>query len=498
MNPAGELQTQPARRKFFRRAVRTFPTTHETAYRIVPWPAWVLFGVAVLVELFTANPLLSVASTLLIPIFMSLLWRKDEPPVLLFACGLQWLQVSTIIYYADFCHVNLSALTADNELVRAIWLSLLGLLALALGMRLALAGKIVSAGPQARSDIVNWSPLRLFAVYLAAFILFGAMKWIAFRVPQITQALVALANVKWVLFFLLAYTVIQKRRGIVLLALVVLLEFGVGFLAFFSAFKSVVFLLLIALLVTRSRFTPRQIALGSFLAVSLLAACIVWTGIKDEYRGFLNQGTGEQVVLVPVKERIRKLTQLLLSAKKETFAARADALVTRISYVKYFSLTIANVPLNLPHENGRLWLSAVEHVMKPRLLFPDKPAIDDSERTSKYTGTFVAGAERGTSISMGYMAESYVDFGAAGMFAPIFLLGIFYGLVYRWFVLQSGFKAAGFAIATTILVFNAANFETSNVKIIGGVLIGVIVMAAIQWTVLPAFMSWMNQTWRTR
>ncbi len=73
----------------------------------------------------------------------------------------------------------------------------------------------------------------------------------------------------------------------------------------------------------------------------------------------------------------------------------------------------------------------------PRFLFPDKPVLDDSERTRTYTGMNVAGMEQGTSIGIGYIGESYVDFGPVKMFAPIFLLGLLYGLIYRFFVTKT-------------------------------------------------------------
>src|SRR5204863_3861183 len=131
-------------------------------------------------------------------------------------------------------------------------------------------------------------------------------------------------------------------------------------------------------------------------------------------------------------------------------------------YVKFFALTIENVPANIPYENGTLWLGTVNHVLMPRFLFPNKPAIHDSERTRYYTGIKVAGPEEGTSIGIGYMAESYVDFGPVGMFVPILFLGMLYGLIYRFFVHRYPVKVVGFAMATSVLIFRAYNLETSN------------------------------------
>ena len=40
----------------------------------------------------------------------------------------------------------------------------------------------------------------------------------------------------------------------------------------------------------------------------------------------------------------------------------------------------------------------------------------------------------GTSISVGYMAENFVDFGFPGMLGGLFVIGLMYGLVIRYFM----------------------------------------------------------------
>jgi len=115
----------------------------------------------------------------------------------------------------------------------------------------------------------------------------------------------------------------------------------------------------------------------------------------------------------------------------------------------------------------------------PRFLFPDKKSIDESEMTNKYTGLGVAGSDRGTSISIGYMGECYIDFGAIFMFIPILLLGIYYGLIYSWFVNRAGLF--GMAVATALLLFNTYMLETSSIKIVGGVTAELIVLGTLDW-----------------
>ena len=94
-----------------------------------------------------------------------------------------------------------------------------------------------------------------------------------------------------------------------------------------------------------------------------------------------------------------------------SFGNATQGMLDRLSYVDFFAVVLETVPSQLPHENGALWLDAITRPFMPRLFFPSKTVIDDSERTNYYTGLGVAGAEEGTSISLGYVAESYIDFG---------------------------------------------------------------------------------------
>ena len=66
-----------------------------------------------------------------------LLWRPAESPILLFVFCIQWLQASIKIFNANWLNEDVGALAFFGGDVRgAILLSLLGLIALAIGMRL--------------------------------------------------------------------------------------------------------------------------------------------------------------------------------------------------------------------------------------------------------------------------------------------------------------------------------------------------------------------------
>ena len=128
-------------------------------------------------------------------------------------------------------------------------------------------------------------------------------------------------TLKWVLLFLLAYSVLTQRRHYGVLGIAVCLEFFAGLLGFFSSFKNVFLVLLVVLPTARFMFRGWRLVQFCVVAVLLLAFGAIWTVIKADYREFLNQGSGMQEVLVPVPERIAKLSELVGGLDRREFDA---------------------------------------------------------------------------------------------------------------------------------------------------------------------------------
>src|SRR5437868_4534154 len=67
----------------------------------IPLPLSLVIGLGCVLTYITANPLLTLASLLVLLLIVALLWRPGEPPILVFVCGYQWLQVSMILINGD-------------------------------------------------------------------------------------------------------------------------------------------------------------------------------------------------------------------------------------------------------------------------------------------------------------------------------------------------------------------------------------------------------------
>ena len=90
-----------------------------------------------------------------------LLWRPGEPPILFAAFFIQWLQISLSLFRASFYGVELhELLLGSNGIVAATWLSLFGLMALAVGIRLILRGVGPGEPRRAVPDTSGWSDCR--------------------------------------------------------------------------------------------------------------------------------------------------------------------------------------------------------------------------------------------------------------------------------------------------------------------------------------------------
>jgi hypothetical protein len=297
---------------------------------------------------------------------------------------------------------------------------------------------------------------------------------------------------KWVFFFLLAYAVFLKQRSYEILWLTVGLEVTVGFSGFFSGFKQVFFVLAVAYMSLGTRLRGRRLAFVAAITGLVFALGVVWMTVREDYRDFVNAGTGMQIIKVKMERRLSKLLQLIADSDAEDYVDGADRLAKRIAYVDMFSYVLKRVPESIPHEDGEIWGRAIRHVLMPRVFFPEKAHLrSDSDMTIIYTGLTLGSDRQGTSISMGYIVESYIDFGSTFMYAPIFVLGLLWGGMYRYFITRAPPRLLGYAVAVTVLI-HANQFGMQLSKLLGSMFMSFIVMALLLKFALPYLRGWIT------
>ncbi len=443
------------------------------------WAKVLAVWLVALLGLLTPNPLLTTAGIAVLPLLAMLLWRPGEPPILLLVVLNQWMQVFVPVLRADLAGQRVGEEIRLPEMELAAWLGLLAVVGLAFGMRLGV-GRGAALDDEATA---RWSlqvkGTRLAAVYSAALALALVLPELAWLVPSLRQPILVLGGLRWIAVFLILWLAVTRNDLRLLAAAVFLLETIIGLGGYFSGFKTVYFLGAVTLLSVRSQSS--RIAWASLAVVSVVAIGlgVVWQAVKLDYRPFLSQGESSQAVLVSPAERYGFLVERTLTLNAADLSRGLESGVDRLGYLEFFARAIQMVPSQIPFQGGQLWGEAVFHLVTPRALFPGKLEINDSDRTNAFCGVRVSGAEQGTSISIGYAGESYIDFGPLLMFVPILLLGMFWGWGYRWLSTCSPERPLGLAAGVVFVMSGAQLFESSNIKLLGGG-----VTALIAWTLL--------------
>lgn len=417
---------------------------------------------------------------------LSLVWRTGESPVLAFIFVFLWLQASVTVLQATAAGETVRTFSERGGLQdEAIALSLAAILALALGLRIG-AGAVRAdvADAVRRLCLSKTTPqwLKLYGLFALSGVVAGL---VGLAAPSLSQLTLPITNLRWVVLYIILIRAFELKLGSTQALWLIGLELMLGLGGFFADFKTVFILIICAMLSISARVNAKSLLAGLAAASLALALGSAWSAIKVEYRTFVSGGTNQQIVVVPYEERLTKLMDLAGQIDAEGLGEGFDLLLRRTSYVDFFGLTIRRVPSSIPYENGALTLDAFSRPLMPRAFFPEKTIIDDSVRTRLYSGARVAGTNEGTSISLGWPAELYVDFGPVWMMAAASVLGLFFGTLYRVFVSPPGRAGAwGLGIAT-ILLLPAAALETSLAKSIGGLVASALVGIVMQRWIVP-------------
>jgi hypothetical protein len=481
------------------------PATPFYAERNTPAPSTAvilsLTAVAAIAGL-SANPGLSLLS---IAVFAFIWTGALSTPVRSIFAGylsFQWAQASAALWLANVYGVDLSLpqlvplcsncfLLVSSRSEDATALSLIAIASLALGTRL-----VAQPLKQLTISLIDVSPPRLFLAYVVLLALGRVTGPLA--AGGLSQPLIVLASLKLSFVILLGFVWIASGRGLLLFGAAVMIELVLGFTGFFSDFKEVFLAVGIAFLAAASAHWRRiRPALIVGLPLLLLLGA-VWTAIKPSFRAIQNQGSGQQQVNIAASESLQAARTLSAQLGASDISEGFVQLLLRLSYVDFLAAVLEYVPAVRPHESGSLWGEAIYHVLTPRILFPDKPPLpSDSERTMRYTGRSLASADAGTSISIGYVGESYVDFGLIGAVLIPFCIGTLYALMIRHLLSLGRRHNPAFLIAIlVVLLTGARQFEASTIKMFPGLIWAWIVGAAVigSWHYVDNFLCPSTQT----
>lgn len=423
---------------------------------------------------------------------INMLWRPYVPGIFIFCMLFQWLQVFGTVGFATFLDKPIDFRTPHNG-IAVIW-SLLGLMVVTLGIKRMMDKYKGGTYNQLLQSAKFISARKVLILYIIFFFIGNIIKQSAFGLAGLTQVLFSIFQMKWVFFMMYVYLMLLGQANKRHFVVIFLLEFLSGFYSFFSNFKDPIFYFLIVYLGFVQSVDMKKFIRSALLMLFLAVMFLMWTNVKGTYRDFLNGQTKSQSVEVSQGEAYSKLTDLVTKGMtKEEFDWAVVTSLYRIEYTYHFSVVMDRVPSLIPHEYGNLLLSSLLFVTTPRFLNPDKGQLDASAKTTKYTGILYAGVDKGVSISLGYMVECYIDFGYVGMFVPLYIIGLWLGFIFLYFVREKGMNTIlAYALASSIIIHFQA-FETDSIIIFGRTLVNFAIFAILMKYFLPIITSYLRE-----
>jgi hypothetical protein len=424
-------------------------------------------------------------------------WRRDDSAVLPYCIAYQWLFIAS--GYLFQCGAGFYPGSHDvEEIERAVFWSLVGLIVIVAGIRVGLLvlSKWTSLAKRRLQTPRQEYDLKML---FWCVIVFYAISWFIEISPMdsafsIAQILYRVLEFRTVFLFMLFLSIIRRRKGYAYGVIALVYTTIPAFSSQMSAFSGSFLLIFIALLsglrfqsrVPADRRRNRRIILGlAGTGCALLVMALVWQGgVKFDWRNKLTTGV---VVGSPTAKATAFVSTVDDGISSFDLGNAIESLAERTSSgPAYFSAVLERVPSTVPHEGGALVLRALQHTFMPRFLFPEKPNLGgDSWLVRKYAGLTVAGAESGTSIGLGYMAELYIDFGIPGMLTALFVYGLIIGLAYGALVFVSPSHTLYISAVTIMFAQHFTSYEGEIAKLLGGLVQTVIIFALLLRVLAP-------------
>lgn len=427
----------------------------------------ILVGVFILLS---DQPVLMACSLLAyIPVFRAF-WKDGEPKTILFGLTFFWLSITIKLFYAVFAAVPYESLSKSSNIIYTSYLTLISFLVFSYGI-------YITTKKAREKNIIDfnkdfgYSFRRILFVFAGASIAVFILKGFVFFFSGLDQLVYAFIDLKLGLIFLLLYYTFSKKDTIPFVLAILTVEVVLSFFSFFASFKDILFTVLIILAAPKIKPTLKNIVVFSALIILTFSLLLKWQAVKGDYRAFLNKGSKtSQDVEVSQSEALDKLQEL--AEKKSNLTDDKNLVyesIDRVSYIQFFSEAMLNVPTFIPFENGKLWAANIAHILLPRAFFPDKASIDDSQMVNKYCVRKVATAKMGASFSLGFVAESYIDFGPVLMFPVILLVGCLLGFIYAQILTQSVNYVWGYSMVVGLWTKINCN-GTAGSKILGWII----------------------------
>ena len=447
-------------------------------------------------QLFFTNGFILFAGMLIFFMLFNNLQQPYKPAIFTIILFYHFIQISAGVWQSNYLGELINYRSDNTDY--AIMLSYVGLIALFLPI-IYYQNKIPALK---RKDLIihadRLSIDKTFRAYVISFFAMNALTGIAFLIPSLTQVIFSLGNIKWMLFLLFGFQSILKKRKTKQFIIFSLLEFAMGFYSYFSEFKTIIFYILFLFLCLIAVIRFNKMIIAALSVVVLVIGGVFWTSIKGEYRIFLNKGSKSQTVQVEKSAALDKLLELSEKQDATTFDGAMEDFLDRLQYTYHLAKTMDRVPSVIPYQNGSNWATTLTFVLTPRVLNADKGTYDASVKASKYTGIQYAGVKRGVSVSLGYFADGYIDFGYVGMFIPLLILGFIYGRSYFYFVKKASDNYIFNYAVVAAMFMELFAFESDSIFLFGRLYVNILVFFFLRLLLFPKLMAYIRMPAKTQ
>src|SRR5436190_7532548 len=365
-------------------------------------------------------------------VLMHIINRPGMPVAVIYLVIWQWGQIFARVVQTFPDGEALGGGLFGANVERAYWYMLASLVVLALTMRVTV-GRLAPPTPQSRMAHARWQPHDLMMLYFGTLLLSVAIRFSGLLTSSLEQPATALLYCKTLVLFLLFANVLATGKGGKFALIAVLIEIITGFTGILSDFKAVFIFLALAAVAARIRWTV-TLGIGAIVwGTALITLALFWTGVKTEYRRIATGSEISQTITASLGDRLGYLGNRAVTPGSIDWSEASYLLLIRFAYVDIFGSVITVQEASPQPAAMRQWSEGLGHVLQPRFLFPNKPALSDTDVYVRLArGDPTEEVRAGTSISVGYMAENFADLGFPGMLLGIAAIGLFAGTVYRF------------------------------------------------------------------
>jgi hypothetical protein len=418
----------------------------------------------------------------------NLTWRYGKPGILFFAFFMQWLQVAAYVFWMNTAGFDINKFSSNAD--TAIMISCSGLLIMAV-IVYSMTTRLSIQKEDLQKYASQFNEKRVLILYIISTLFLTSLGYIFGMASAITQVLINISALRWVFFMVYGFIVFANKRSKLIFFVIIIFEFTSSLYSYFSNFKEVLLYSLILTITFIDKINLKHFFLGVLTILVLGGLLLTWSAIKGEYRNFLSKGERQQVVSVERSEAFGKIQDQINNLSLKKYQLAMNVSLYRLQYILNLSLAMDRVPSIIPYQNGQIWGDNISFAIAPRFLFPDKGIYNASGKASKFTGKRYAGLKEGSSFSLGYFADCYVDFGYIGMFIPLTLIALFVSVIYLVFYkMQSLNLFLRFAIINVCL-YNFISFESDGLFVFGRLLTTFLVYFALAKTIFPSLQKWL-------